>query len=228
VCKSRVDLAFLIDGSKSIERSGRGNFARILRFVTEMVRLLPIGQSKTRIAVGLYSTRAYLIFGFKRYNGKTSILNAVRRIRFPRGGTRIGRALNLAARRIFAGRARRGRKRVLIVVTDGISQDRVDRPARYLKARKRVEVFVLGIGNRVRMRELRQIASPHRHVVRSDFRRLQRVVTSMKEKICCKYLWIFFQIYLSIISDIFKCKLNGVWHFIKQQSSDEEQILIWL
>lgn len=187
VCKSRVDLAFLLDGSKSIERVGRGNFARILNFVSEMVKRLPIGRGKTRIAVGLYSTKAYLIFGFNRYNGVTSILNAIRRIRFPRGGTRIGRALSLARRRIFPGRAKKGRKRVLIVVTDGISQDRVARPAKALKVYNKVEVFVLGIGNRVRIGELRQIASSNKHVVLSDFRRLQSVLSSMKAKVCCKY-----------------------------------------
>lgn len=187
VCKSRLDLAFLIDGSGSIEKSGRGNFARILKFVREMVQRLPIGRGRTRIAVGLYSTRAYLIFGFNRYNGVTSVLSAVRRIRYPSGGTRIGRALSFAYRRIFNGRLPRGRKRVLIVITDGISQDRVARPAKFLKRYKKVEIFVVGIGRRLRIRELRQIATDNKHVILSGFRQLQRIVNSMKKKVCCKY-----------------------------------------
>lgn len=186
VCRSRVDLAFLIDGSGSIERLGRGNFARILNFVRSITRSLPIGRSKTRISVAVYSTRPYLIFGFRRYSSRNAILTAVRRIRYPSGGTKIGRALTFARYRMFTGRQTKGRKRVLIVLTDGISQDRITSPARRLKRSKNVEIFAIGVGRGFKIRQLQRIATDKRHVVTSGFRNLGRIVKSMKEKVCCK------------------------------------------
>ena len=74
----------------------------------------------------------------------------------------------------------------LVVMTDGISQDRVRRPALALKSQG-VRVFALGIGRRYRRRELHQIATNGRYVFTANFRSLNQAARRISRKICrCK------------------------------------------
>ena len=109
VCRKRVDLAFLIDGSGSIESSGRGNFQRCIHFVKNMVSSFTIAPQRTRVGVVLFSSRAWLILDFYRSTNKARVLHTISRIRYPRGGTRIGKALNFVLYRLFR-RSRRALK----------------------------------------------------------------------------------------------------------------------
>ena len=98
VCRSRVDLGFLIDGSGSI----RKHFTRVLDFVKTLISFFPISPRQTRVGVVVFSSRPYPIFPFNRYYSKTSVIRAVDRIRYPYGGTRIGRALRFVSRYEFS------------------------------------------------------------------------------------------------------------------------------
>lgn len=110
-CRARVDLAFIIDGSGSIEAYGKGNFRRCLNFVRAIVSKFSINNGQTRIGVVLYSSRPRLIFDFRRYRRKYQILNAIKRIRYPRGGTKTGYAMRYSYSRVFRY-ARRGVRKV--------------------------------------------------------------------------------------------------------------------
>lgn len=109
VCNKRLDLAFLIDGSGSIESAGRGNFRRCVQFVKTMVSSFNVSPRRTRVGVVLFSSRAWLILDFYRSRSKAGVLNTISRIRYPRGGTRIGKALNFVRYRLFK-RSRRALK----------------------------------------------------------------------------------------------------------------------
>ena len=113
-CRARVDLAFVIDGSGSIEAYGKGNFRRCLNFVKAIVSRFNIGNGQTRIGIVLYSSRPRLIFDFRRYRRKSQILNAINRIRYPRGGTKTGYAMRYCYSRVFRY-ARRGVRKVSLV-----------------------------------------------------------------------------------------------------------------
>lgn len=112
-CRARVDLAFIIDGSGSIEAYGRGNFRRCLNFVKAIVSRFNFRGGQTRVGVVLYSSRPRLIFDFRRYRSKGQILNAIHRIRYPRGGTKTGYAMRYCYSRVFRY-ARRGVRKVYI------------------------------------------------------------------------------------------------------------------
>ena len=173
-----MDLAFLIDGSGSIEKYGRGNFKRCLQFVKRLVRSFTISRFYTRVGAILYSSRPSLVFGFN--GGKRRILSAINRISYPRGGTRTGRALSYAYKRLFT---RSTRRKVLIVMTDGRSHDSVNRPATLLRNRG-VKIFALGIGKHYNIRQLIQMARARRNVFTADFRSLGSVVRAIKQKTC--------------------------------------------
>ena len=101
VCAVALDLSFLIDGSSSIERYGRGNFGRILNFVKSLVSFFPISRRETHIGLMMYTSRAIPIFNFNRYYTRAAILRAIDNLRYPRGGTRIGKALSFARRHFY-------------------------------------------------------------------------------------------------------------------------------
>ena len=107
VCRRRLDLGILIDGSGSIELYGRGNFRQCLNFVQRLVASFGISPKQTRVGVVLFAHRAWLIANFRRYRNKQSVLRAISRIRYPRGGTKIGRALRFARYRLFRRRTNR-------------------------------------------------------------------------------------------------------------------------
>ena len=110
-CSARVDLAFIIDGSGSIEAYGRGNFRRCLNFVRRIVSKFNINNGQTRIGIVLFSSRPRLIFDFRRYRRKNQVLSAINRIRYPRGGTKTGYAMRYCYSRVFRY-ARRGVRKV--------------------------------------------------------------------------------------------------------------------
>lgn len=110
-CSARVDLAFIIDGSGSIESYGKGNFRRCLNFVRAIVSGFNTDNGQTRIAVVLFSSRPRLIFDFRRYRRKWQLLRAISRIRYPRGGTKTGSAMRYTYSRVFKY-ARRGVRKV--------------------------------------------------------------------------------------------------------------------
>lgn len=182
VCRAQIDLAFVVDGSGSIEAYGRGNFKRCLRFIKNMVRSFTISRRYVRVGIVLYSSRSQLVLNFNQNRGVDSILRTIDRIRYPRGGTRTGAALSYTYSRLLRV-SRRGRSKVLIVMTDGRSQDNVRRPSSLLR-RRGVKIFSLGIGKKYNMRQLLQMSGSRRYVFTADFRNLGSVVRAIKQKAC--------------------------------------------
>lgn len=177
VCKARVDLAFVVDGSGSV---GRANFIRSLNFIKNLVSSFVISPRNSRVGILVYSHRVIPIFSFGQYKGLHSVLRAIDRIKYPGGGTKTGRALSYSRRYLFA---RSNLRKVLVLVTDGKSYDRVARPAAVLR-NMGVEVFALGVGRRISMKQLIQIASNRRHIFTANFRNLGSFVRAIKQKAC--------------------------------------------
>ena len=185
VCSLPVDLGFLVDGSGSIEYQGKGNFVRMLNFIKSVVSFFQVSRGKSRIGFVLFSSRPIPIFGFKRYSSKAQLLRAIERVRYPRGGTKIGKALDFARTYLFRGRPVRGRKRVLVLLTDGVSQDRVGPAASRMKATG-VEVLAIGLGKKFKRRQLLQLATDQNHVLTVSFGTLMTLILKLKNQVCQK------------------------------------------
>lgn len=84
---------------------------------------------------------------------------------------------------LFRRRAVQGRKRTLLILSDGVSSDGVRGPASRLK-REGVELFALGIGSRFSRSQLQMIASSPLNVFAAGFSRLGKVIQAIKEKVC--------------------------------------------
>ena len=149
-------------------------------FVKHIIGNFIISKRYTRIAIVLYSTRTYKIYGFRRRQDRRSVYKAISLMRYPRRGTMTGKALWFTLRRIFHGARSR---RVLIAITDGKSKDPVDRPARLLR-RKGVQVMAVGVGRLYKQKTLFQIAGSRRYIFTSSFHLLGRLIRPIKQKIC--------------------------------------------
>lgn len=179
-CKARLDLAFVIDGSGSI---GVRNFNRILSFVKVIVRSFKIGKRFTRVGAILYSSRPYKLFGFNSHYTKKGIVSAVNNFRYPRGRTNTGRALVFAWKTLFRRNRRRGARKVLFLMTDGKSRDRVNSVSSYLR-KAGINILTLGMGRKIAYKDLRKIATDSRHVFTSGFQTMKNIARIIKMRIC--------------------------------------------
>lgn len=181
VCRARVDLGFVVDGSGSV---GKRNFGRCIKFIKNLVSSFTIHRRFTRVGIVVYSNRPIPQFSFGRYQDKNSLVNMIGRIQYPRGGTKTGYALHFARGYLYG---KSNRRKVLVVITDGRSYDRVNAPARALR-RMGVEIFALGVGRRYNSRQLIQMASNRRHVITASFKNLGSMVRIIKQKACTGWL----------------------------------------
>lgn len=179
VCRARIDLGFLIDGSSG---TGRTNFKRILQYIKETVRRFEVSITKTRVGVVVYSSRAKVVLNFKSTPHISSVYRAVERIRFVGGLRNTGRALSYAKRFLFRGKPRCGRRRVIVMITTGRSSDQVRRPATSLQE-VGTEIYVIGIGA-VSRANLMYIATDRSHLLLVTSKSLFTITRTIKDRIC--------------------------------------------
>ncbi|KAM9354603.1 collagen alpha-1(XII) chain [Pholidichthys leucotaenia] len=169
VCKgAKADVVFLIDGSYSI---GDDSFNKVIQFVTSMTAAFDVISPKgMQVSFVQYSDDAKTEFKLNTYHDKGIVLSALQTVRFRGGNTKTGIALKHVYEKVFTSDSgmRRNVPKVLVVVTDGRSQDDVKKSAEKLQ-HAGYSVFVVGVAD-VDMSELRIIGSKptERHVFLVD------------------------------------------------------------
>ncbi|XP_074542763.1 collagen alpha-1(XIV) chain isoform X2 [Halichoeres trimaculatus] len=147
VCKAaKADLVFLVDGSWSI---GDDNFLKIIRFLYSTTGALDrIGPDGTQVAIAQFSDDARTEFKLNSYNDKEQLLEAINRISYKGGNTKTGRAIQHVKQNIFTpeGGMRRGIPNVLVVLTDGRSQDDVNKVSKEMQMEGYI-VFAIGFAD---------------------------------------------------------------------------------
>ncbi|XP_068188958.1 collagen alpha-1(XIV) chain-like isoform X2 [Antennarius striatus] len=147
VCRAaRADLVFLVDGSWSI---GDDNFLKIVRFLYSTSGALDrIGPDGTQVAIVQFSDDARTEFTLNSHDDKERLLDAINRIAYKGGNTKTGRAIQHVKENIFTveGGVRRGVPKVLVVLTDGRSQDDVTRVSKELQMEGYI-VFAIGFAD---------------------------------------------------------------------------------
>ena len=152
-----LDIVFALDGSGSV---GLRNFMNLLNFVSDVSCQYEIDRtSGAQVGVVTFSLSAVTNITLPQYQTKASLSSAIVSIPYPRGGTSTHLGLQ-EARNQFSTNGRQGAKRVLIVATDGQSNN----PAATAREAglvmdDNIEVFSIGIGSGANQEELRIIAS---------------------------------------------------------------------
>jgi hypothetical protein len=180
-----ADIVFLLDSSES---EGLRNFRKQLDFVKTFVRSFDIGPSNVQISVVSFSSTVKENFNLKQYNNKADLLNAIDRIPYMSEGTNTSYAITFALQHSFTPLAgdRAPVTDVMIVVTDGISADRIrTRQAADLAHKAGIKTFAIGVGGYVSKQELEYIASDLQHVFHvSTFEALHQLQNELKNKTC--------------------------------------------
>uniref|UniRef100_A0AAQ5ZRS4 Collagen alpha-1(XII) chain n=1 Tax=Amphiprion ocellaris TaxID=80972 RepID=A0AAQ5ZRS4_AMPOC len=186
VCKgAKADLVFLIDGSWSI---GDESFNKVIQFVTSMTAAFDVISPKgMQVSFVQYSDDAKTEFKLNTYHDKGVVLSALQTVRYRGGNTKTGVSLKHVYEKVFTSDSgmRRNVPKVLVVVTDGRSQDDVKKSAEKLQ-HSGYSVFVVGVAD-VDMAELRVIGSKpsERHVfVVDDYDAFAKIQDNLITFIC--------------------------------------------
>ncbi|XP_072906324.1 collagen alpha-1(XIV) chain isoform X2 [Hemitrygon akajei] len=147
VCKAaKANLVFLVDGSWSI---GDENFVKIIGFLYNTIGALnKIGPDGTQVAIVQFSDDPRTEFQLNSYNDKERLLQAIQRIRYKGGNTKTGKAIKHARDSVFTVEAglQRGIPNVLVVITDGRSQDEVDKISQEMQM-DGYSIFAVGVAD---------------------------------------------------------------------------------
>ncbi len=134
-------------------------FTDILNFVADVVDQYVIGPDSTRVSIVRYSGTAQLIISLNQFTTKEALVAAILNTDFIPGSTNTASAIALARQQLVSN-GRPSAKRILIVVTDGQSDDLTltVSEANAVKSLG-IEVFSLGIGSGINIDEINGIAS---------------------------------------------------------------------
>ncbi|KAM9462478.1 integrin alpha-X-like, partial [Clarias gariepinus] len=153
----QTDIAFLLDGSGSVRPE---EFETMKRFVISMVNGLK--DRNFQFAVAQYSTQCYIHIKFNTFRGTYQI----EQIEQHRGWTYTAGAIQKVVNELFTPQAgaRENTNRVLVVITDGESNDRDNlATAAYNAKNKNIIRYAIGVGgafnNPAAENELKTIAS---------------------------------------------------------------------
>ncbi|XP_047673064.1 integrin alpha-M-like isoform X2 [Tachysurus fulvidraco] len=183
-CPTRTDIAFLLDGSGSVSQS---DFTIMKNFVISMIN--EFKDRDFQFAVAQYSLNSVIHVQFNTFSSTEQI----HKIRQVRGGAYTASAINKVVNEVFTTRAgaRENVNRVLVVITDGQSNDTNLLPDAVRNAeRKNIIRYAVGVGNAFQTnaaeQELNTIASDpdNKHVFKvNDFSVLKEIQKTLEANI---------------------------------------------
>ncbi|XP_041059069.1 collagen alpha-1(VII) chain-like [Carcharodon carcharias] len=186
VCgRAKADIVFLVDESWSI---GQDNFKKIRDFLFRIVSYIPkVGPAGTQVAVAHYSDNPRTEFQLNQYKDRNSVLRAIRGVQYGGGNTRTARGIGYVLKELFQATAgmRQDVPHILVLLTDGRSQDEVELPARVAFGLG-IKVISVGIAS-ADMEELKRIVyrGPRNNVFfASTFDDLPLIERELVERIC--------------------------------------------
>lgn len=174
-----ADIYFLVDGSGSIYPN---DFQDMKVFMNEIISMFQVGANRVRFGVVQYESTPQTEFMISQYNSIMQLKEAVRVIQQLGGGTNTGDALKYM-KSLFAKAARDHVPRLLIVITDGESQDQVTKAAEELR-QEGIVIYAIGIKRAIKT-ELKDIAGTEdRMFFVNDFDSLKLIKHDIVQHIC--------------------------------------------
>ncbi|XP_046571858.1 collagen alpha-4(VI) chain-like isoform X2 [Haliotis rubra] len=192
-CKTQVmtcsteptEIVFLLDSSSS---EGSVNFKKQLSFVSNFIDGFDISPNAVQVALVTFSTVATNRFFLNDYMSKASLKSAISRTPYNSGNTHTGNGLEFVRQSSLSPKhgARPGSKKVVIVMTDGQSQQKLLTANQGILLRKEgVMVISIGIGAAIDQSELAVIASDDKHMVKvSNFDNLNAIEQQIQDIVC--------------------------------------------
>ncbi|MEQ2297729.1 hypothetical protein AMECASPLE_037622, partial [Ameca splendens] len=144
-CRTQADIAFLLDGSGSVRPD---DFSRMKTFVKNLIKSF-LGRD-VKFAITQFSSRTTTHFYFNQFNIYSNWQNQIDQIRQLTGGTKTAEAIRNVVEDVFSPLrgSRANVNKILIVITDGESQDGSNLPGTIkLADDKKIVRFAIGVGS---------------------------------------------------------------------------------
>lgn len=180
-CEAKVDLAFILDSSGSIEGEA---FAEAKDFIVKVAQTFTISPQKTHVALMIYSDQAQIMKRFGEINSQRSLRTDLDALPHLKGKTRIDLALKMAGTSLFSSsggmRSSSTVAKVAIVITDGRQTPapdgiRLDEAAARLLVNG-VKVLSIGIGDNIDQEELNMmVENPEKYTFWAESYRALKV-----------------------------------------------------
>ncbi|XP_036999939.2 collagen alpha-6(VI) chain [Artibeus jamaicensis] len=179
----KVDLVFLLDGSTSIQQE---DFKKMKAFLVSIVQDFDVSINRVHIGAAQFSHDYRPEFLLGKFTGKKEISFQIENIEQIFGNTHIGAALQNVGRYFqphMGSRINTGTPQVLLVLTDGQSQDEVAQAAEDLR-HKGIDIYTVGIG-KVDDQQLIQITgTASKKLTVHNFDELRKVKKRIIRNIC--------------------------------------------
>nr|XP_055239247.1 collagen alpha-6(VI) chain [Gorilla gorilla gorilla] len=179
----KVDLVFLMDGSTSIQPN---DFKKMKEFLASVVQDFDVSLNRVRIGAAQFSDTYHPEFPLGTFIGEKEISFQIENIKQIFGNTHIGAALREVEhyfRPDMGSRINTGTPQVLLVLTDGQSQDEVAEAAEALRHRG-IDIYSVGIGD-VDDQQLIQITgTAEKKLTVHNFDELKKVNKRIVRNIC--------------------------------------------
>uniref|UniRef100_K7GCX1 VWFA domain-containing protein n=1 Tax=Pelodiscus sinensis TaxID=13735 RepID=K7GCX1_PELSI len=181
-CEIKADLVFLIDGSTSIDPE---DFVKMKTFLEAVIDQI-FYEHNVQVGIAQYSHLYKKEVNLGAFPGKSELKAQIQNIEQITGNTLIGSALT-NVKEFFAPsgskRVTRNVRPILLVLTDGESQDNVAEPAENLR-KQGVDMYAIGVGN-INDFQLMQIAgAAERKYTVDDFSKLTIIKNRLVNDIC--------------------------------------------
>ncbi|KAM9488327.1 collagen alpha-6(VI) chain [Clarias gariepinus] len=181
-CKNMVaDVIFLIDGSWNIDLK---DFLKIKKFINTIILKSVISKDSVQFGVVQFSSDLHAEFSLNTFSNKHEMQQTINDMKQRGGGTMIGNALRFVTEYFDPQQGGRlSTPKILIVITDGESQDAVAQPAQALRD-KGIKIYSIG-GRNANSRQLREISGTQDKVcLERDFDALDSLYKDLLLKIC--------------------------------------------
>ncbi|XP_041102660.1 collagen alpha-6(VI) chain-like [Polyodon spathula] len=184
-CKiERADIVFLIDGSTSISSM---DFQTMKEFLKTMVINFDIRPNGVKIGVAQFSHLYEKNFYLSSFSDRSTFQNQIEKIKQLTGNTYTASALR-NVKEFFTtsagSRKSEGVEQILLVITDGFSQENDVYQAAEDLRQDGITIFALGIGN-IDVYQLIQIAgTPDRKFMVQNFNELETIKKRFVRNIC--------------------------------------------
>ncbi|XP_045171316.1 cartilage matrix protein-like [Mercenaria mercenaria] len=187
VCQGKnADIMFVVDMSSSIWVK---YFKDQLQFIADLVSFFDINSGKTRVGMLTFSNDTELQFHLGTYNSQEDIRTAIQSVQSKGGITNTHLALHEARYEMFNSKhgSRSGDVvHICIVITDGVSRlPKMTVVESNLNHRAGMEVFAIGVGDDIDVKELNDIASRPEYVFEvNGYGALKQIENILAVKTC--------------------------------------------
>ncbi|XP_069502728.1 collagen alpha-6(VI) chain [Ambystoma mexicanum] len=180
----KADIVFLIDGSTSISDS---DFVVMKDFMSSVVAQFDTRPGMVHFGVAQFSVTYQDEFGMASSLSDSGIKNQIGGLQQMQGGTLIGNALRSVGRSLFTPRSgcriNEGIQQLLLVITDGVSQDKVAKAAEFLRKRS-INIYAIGVGVVSHTQLLEIAGSPDKKFTVDNFSELNSIKKRIVRNIC--------------------------------------------